>query len=234
MAFEFHIWSLDLNLGFKPTSFNFVASCIISKHQHVAMSWACIILCIALIIFLLCCRYLFPPGRRCSDVVIDDTDEELYYLQKCQASKTPLFIPIQSHSLASALFYCIRTTTIHVLHAAVVEPLSSAWPVIATVNRWNPLAWVGVVWAPFCLLIHVWLSCLLLLRVESGLIHHRWIGMLWTCTTVCELSVWTRFGKGSSERPCRSTWWVVSLKPSSGTEFCVCDPWIATTTHWDP
>ena len=28
MAFEFHIWSLDLNLGFKPTSFNFVASCI--------------------------------------------------------------------------------------------------------------------------------------------------------------------------------------------------------------
>ena len=58
--------------------------------------------------------------------VIDDTDEELYYLQKCQASKTPLFIPIQSHSLAPALFYCIRTTTIQLLHAAVVEPLSSA------------------------------------------------------------------------------------------------------------
>ena len=61
-----------------------------------------------------------------SDDVIDDTDEELYYLQKCQASKTPLFIPIQSHSLAPALFYCIRTTTIQLLHAAVVEPLSSA------------------------------------------------------------------------------------------------------------
>ena len=76
------------------------------------------------------------------------------YLQKCQASKTPLFIPIQSHSLAPALFYCIRTTTIQLLHAAVVEPLSSAWPVIATVNRWNPLAWVGVVWALMCLLIH--------------------------------------------------------------------------------
>ena len=58
-----------------------------------------------------------------SDDVIDDTDEEIYYLQKCQASKTPLFIPIQSHSLAHALFYCIRTTTINLLLAAVVEPI---------------------------------------------------------------------------------------------------------------
>ena len=53
-----------------------------------------------------------------------------YYLQKCQASKTPLFILVQSHSLAPPLFYCIRTTTIQLLHAAVVEPLSFAWPVI--------------------------------------------------------------------------------------------------------
>ena len=166
--------------------------------------------------------------------MIDGTDEELYYLQKCQASKTPLFIPIQSHSLAPALFYCIRTTMIQLLHAAVVEPLSSAWPAIATVNRWNPLAWVGVVWALMCLLIHACLSCLLLLRVESGLIHREWIRGVWTCPTVCELSVWTRFGKGSGERPCRSTWWVVSLKPSLGTKFCVCDPWTVTTTHWAP
>ena len=79
--------------------------------------------CIALIVFSLCCRYLSPLSRRCFDDAIDDTDEELYYLQKCQASKTPLFIPIQSHSLAPALFYCIRTTTIHRFHAAVVEPL---------------------------------------------------------------------------------------------------------------
>ena len=155
-------------------------------------------------------------------------------LQKCQASKTPLFIPIQSHSLAPALFNCIRTTTIHLLHAAVVEPLSSAWPVFAIVNRWNPLAWVGVVWALMCLLIHACFSCLLLLRVESGLIHRGWMWGVWTCPNCWEVSVWTRFGKGIDERPCRSTWWVVSLKPSSGTEFCVCDPWIATTTHWDP
>ena len=156
------------------------------------------------------------------------------YLQKCQASKTPLFIPIQSHSLALALFYCIRTTTIQLLHAAVAEPLSPAWPVIATVNRWNPLAWVGVVWALMCLLIHACLTCLLLLRVESGLIHRGWIGGVWTCPTVCELSVWIRLGKGSGERPCRSTWWVVSFQPFSGTEFCVCDPWAVTTTHWVP
>ena len=77
-------------------------------------------------VFLLCCQYLSPLDRRASDDEFDDTDEELYYLQKCQASKTPLFILIQSNSLAPALFYCIRTTTIQLLHAAVVEPLSFA------------------------------------------------------------------------------------------------------------
>ena len=73
--------------------------------------------------FLLCLSVLFPLDRRCTDDEFDDTDEELYYLQKCQASKTPLFISIQSHSLAPALFYCIRTTTIQLLLAVVAEPL---------------------------------------------------------------------------------------------------------------
>jgi len=140
--------------------------------------------CIALIVFLLCCRYLSPLSRRGFDDVINDTDEELYHLQKCQASKTPLFIPIKSHSLAPALFYCIRTTMIQLLHATVVEPVSSAWPVIATVNRWNPIAWVGVAWAMMCLLIYACLLCLLLLGVVSGLIHWGWIGMWSSCPTV--------------------------------------------------
>ena len=70
-----------------------------------------------------CCRCLSPLSRRRTDDEFDDTDEELYYLQKCQASKPPLFIPIKSHSLAPALFYCIRTTTIQLLLDAVVEPL---------------------------------------------------------------------------------------------------------------
>ena len=67
-----------------------------------------------------------PSIDVCSDDEMDDTDEELYYLQKCQASKNPLFIPVQSHSLALALVYCIRTTTTYLLLAAVVEPLPSA------------------------------------------------------------------------------------------------------------
>ena len=105
-------------------------------------------------VFLRCCRYLFPSVDAVPTLWSLTLMKTQCYLQKCQASKTPLFIPLQSHSLAPALFYCIRTTTIQLLHAAVVEPLSFAWPVIATVNRWNPLAWVGVVWALMCLLIH--------------------------------------------------------------------------------
>ena len=84
-------------------------------------------MCIALIVSFLSLPVVVSPSVDvCSDDEFDDTDEALYYLQKCQASKTPLFIPIQSHSLAPALFYCIRTTMIQLLHAAVVEPLSSA------------------------------------------------------------------------------------------------------------
>ena len=70
-----------------------------------------------------CLLVIVPSQQMTFDDEFDDTDEELYYLQKCQASKTPFFILIQSHSLAPALFYCIRTTTIHLLLAALVEPL---------------------------------------------------------------------------------------------------------------
>ena len=123
------------------------------------------------------------------------------YLRKCQASKSSLNILIQSHSLALALLYCIRTKTFQLLHVAVVEPLSSAWPVFATVNSWNPLAWVGVVWAMMCLLIYACLLCLLLLRVVSGLIHRGWIGM-WSSMSYCwELRACSFHGKteGSGE-----------------------------------
>ena len=117
---------LKLEFAFEPLvqmdSLALVASCISSIHSilpcHIHASYCCI----ALIVFPLCCRCLSPLSRRRSDDEIDDTDEELYYLQKCQARKTPLIIPIQSHSLATALFYCIRTTAIQLLHAAVAEP----------------------------------------------------------------------------------------------------------------
>ena len=121
-----NLWSLNLNLGFKTTSFNMVASCISSINSilpcHIHASYCCT----TLIMFPLYRRYLSPFSRCCSGDEFNDTDEEIYYLRKCQASKTPLFIPIQSHSLASALFYGIRTTTIQLLHDAVAEPLSSA------------------------------------------------------------------------------------------------------------
>ena len=38
-----------------------------------------------------------------------------------------------------------------------------------------------------------------------------------------EKEVWNTLGKGIDERPCRSTWWVVSLESSIGPEICVCD-----------
>ena len=43
-----------------------------------------------------------------------------------QASNQPLIISIQSHVLAPALFYCIKTTRFKLLCATVVEPTSSA------------------------------------------------------------------------------------------------------------
>ena len=177
------MWSLNLNLVFKPTPFNLLlvalgqptAYChVMIMHHIVASHWLCSSL------FAGICPLSIDVVLTLWSLTLMKTQ---CYLQKCQASKNPLFIPIQSHSLTSALFYCIRTTMIQLLHAAVVEPLSSAWPVIATVNRWNPLAWVGVVWALMCSHSCL-LSCLLLLRVESGLIHRGWIGMWWTCPTV--------------------------------------------------
>ena len=118
-----HMWSLNLNFGFKPTSFNSLASCISSInnilpcHYHAsccALHWLC--------------SFSVASGCPLSiDVVPTMWSLTLmktqWYLQKCQASKNPLLIPIQSHSFAPALFYCIRTRTIHLLLAAVAEPL---------------------------------------------------------------------------------------------------------------
>ena len=65
-----------------------------------------------------------PSVDGCSDAEIDVTEEDtMLYLHKCQASKPPLITLIQSHSLAPTLIYCIRTTTIQLLHVAVVEPI---------------------------------------------------------------------------------------------------------------
>ena len=63
--------------------------------------WVCIALNVVPLLFAGDCSFPVADGF---DVVIVDTDEELHYLQKYQASKTPLFIPIQSYSLALLSF----------------------------------------------------------------------------------------------------------------------------------
>ena len=113
---------MGLNLWFKMTQTTLVIDSL-AQHIHIAMSWSCIILCIALIVFLLCCRYLSRLGRRCSGVVIVDTNEDSILSSEVPGKQKPLVHSDTTHSLAPALFYCIRTTTIHLLLVAVVEPL---------------------------------------------------------------------------------------------------------------
>jgi hypothetical protein len=81
-----HIWSLNLNLRFKPTSFKLLLvalaqiNSILPCHDHTSC------LGIALIVFLLfadVCSLSVTDG---ADVVTVDTDEGHYYPQKCQAS----------------------------------------------------------------------------------------------------------------------------------------------------
>ena len=84
-----HMWSWNLNHVFKPTSFNlllvelaqntFILPCH-SMHHFVH--------CIDCV--LLCCRYMFPPGRRCSDVVIVDTDEDSMLSSEVPGKQNPL------------------------------------------------------------------------------------------------------------------------------------------------
>ena len=181
-------------------------------HHIVALHWLC---------FFFICWCLSPLSRRVPTMWSMTPMKSYTIFRSARQAKPPC-----SFRYNPTLSLLLSFTALGQQHSSVTccgswTPLSSAWPVIATVNRWNPLAWVGVVWALLCLLIHACLSCLLLLRVESGLIHRGWIRGVWTCPTVCELGVWTRFGNGSGERPCRSTWWVVSLQPSSGTELCL-------------
>ena len=85
-----HIWGWNLNLVLKPTSFNLVSSCISSNHNifpcHTHASYCCI----ALIVFFLCCRYLSPLGRSCTDIVIVDTDEDSMLSSEVPGKQKPL------------------------------------------------------------------------------------------------------------------------------------------------
>ena len=113
---------LHLNPWFKWASLNLITSCISSNNItstcHVHASYCCICLCFD-------CRHrsfsIGPPPESVPEYL----SKEQCHPVDLSGKQTPLFIPIQSYSLAPALFYCIRTTTIQLLLcAAVVEPIS--------------------------------------------------------------------------------------------------------------
>ena len=114
---------LEFDIVLNSTSIKMTFCCISPNHSILPCHDHASYCCIALIVFPLVCRCLFPLNRRGSDDEFDDTDEELLLSSEVLGKQTPLFIPIQSHSLAPALFYCIRTTTIQLLLVAVLEPI---------------------------------------------------------------------------------------------------------------
>ena len=97
------------------------ASCISSNnitstcHDHA--SYCCICLCFD-------CRHRSFPIGPAPESASENTSVKQCPPVDLPGKQTPLFILIQSYSLAPALIYCIRTTTIQLLlYAAVVEPI---------------------------------------------------------------------------------------------------------------
>ena len=84
-----HIWSLNLNLVFKPTSFNLLLVALAQTHSfcHV-MIMHHIVHCIDCVF--LCCRYLSPLDRRDTDDVIVDTDEDSMLSSEVPGKQNPL------------------------------------------------------------------------------------------------------------------------------------------------
>src|SRR4051812_21226893 len=81
---------LNLNLWFKPASFNLVASCISSNHIILPCHDHASYCGIALIVFFLSCRCLSPLDRRGSDDVIVDTDEDSMLSSEVLGKQNPL------------------------------------------------------------------------------------------------------------------------------------------------
>ena len=84
-----HIWSLNLNLVFKPTSFNLL---LVALAQNTFIlpchSMHHIVHCIDYVLFV--CRYLSPLDRRDTDDVIVDTDEDSMLSSEVPGKQNPL------------------------------------------------------------------------------------------------------------------------------------------------
>ena len=66
---------------------------------------------------------LSPLDRRDTDDAIVDTDEDSMLSSEMPGKQNPLVHSDTILLSRPALFYCIRKTTIQLLHAAVAEPL---------------------------------------------------------------------------------------------------------------
>ena len=73
--------------------------------------------------FLLCLPVLPPLDRRDTDDVIVDTDEDSMLSSEVPGKQNPLVHSDTILLSRPALFYCIKTTMIQLLLAAVAEPL---------------------------------------------------------------------------------------------------------------
>ncbi len=140
---------------------------------------------------------------------------------------TLLIIPITPMFLLLHLFIALGSNA-STAFATIVEPTSFAWLNLVTVNSRTLQPSIP----GSCLSYDVPYPAMhAMLRVVYGLSSGRWTEM-WECVRWAKVVCWTWFGKGTGERLCRSTWRVVSLEPSLGTEFRVCNPRLDTTTCW--
>ena len=98
-------------------------SCISPTHSycHVSCMHHIVAHCLVMAVYRCSLRQVLPPRS----TVITLTKNRISASNR-QASNQLLIISIQSHVLAPALFYCIKTTRIKLLCVTVVEPISSA------------------------------------------------------------------------------------------------------------
>ena len=108
-----------VQIGSNPSGF----SCISPTHSycHVSCMHHIVAHCLVMVVYRCSLRQVLPPRS----TVITLTKNRIR-ASNHQASNQPLIISIQSHVLAPALFYCIKTTRFKLLCATVVEPISSA------------------------------------------------------------------------------------------------------------
>ena len=98
-------------------------SCISPTHSycHVSCMHHIVAHCLVIVVYRCSLRQVLPP--RSTVITLAKT---VSVHRSIRQATNHLIISIKSHALASALFYCIKTTHFKLLCAMVVEPISSA------------------------------------------------------------------------------------------------------------